>query len=257
MIGKKTVVCVIPARLKSTRFPKKMLSVLEGKPLLQWVWERASAIALFDEVVIAVDAEETAQLVRGFGGRCEMTLEDCASGSDRLAELLEKGMIDADIWVNWQGDEPFICEPMIRDLLQSCDHEESDLWTLKKRVVAPEEATNPHIAKLVCDAEGFALYFSRSQVPYYRDESDWSKKNIYKHVGLYAYTRDALRKISNLQPCEIEIAEQLEQLRFLCHRLRIRVHETEHEVFGIDLPEHLAQAEARLREEEINNRILG
>jgi 3-deoxy-manno-octulosonate cytidylyltransferase (CMP-KDO synthetase) len=243
VIGKKKVVCIIPARLKSTRFPKKMLSVLGGKPLLQWVWESASTIALFDEIVIAVDAEETAQLVRSFGGRCLMTSEACASGSDRLAELMEKGMVDADIWVNWQGDEPFICESMIVDLLQSCDREESDLWTLKKIITVPEEAMDPHIAKLVCDAQGFALYFSRSQIPYYRDSSDWNKKIIYKHVGLYAYTRDALRKISTLQPCEIEIAEQLEQLRFLYNKLRIRVHETEYEVFGIDLPEHLAKAE--------------
>lgn len=243
MIGKKKIACVIPARLRSTRFPKKMLCSLRGKPLLQWVWEAASAVSVFDEVVFAVDAEETAELVRGFGGKCLMTSENCLSGSDRLAELLDKGLLDADIWVNWQGDEPFIHKQMITDLLQSSGGEKSDLWTLKKRITSPEEATNPHIAKLVCDSEGFAMYFSRSQIPFYRDISDFSKKEFYKHVGLYAYTREALKKILTLAPCHIETAEQLEQLRFLYHGMRIRVHETEHEVFGIDLPEHLAKAE--------------
>ncbi len=246
MIGKKKIACIIPARLKSTRFPRKMLSMLGDKPLLQWVWESATTVSLFDEVAFAVDAEETAALVRSFGGKCFMTAESCSSGSDRLAELLQKGVVDADIWVNWQGDEPFIHEQMILDLLQSCDKEPSDLWTLKKRITKPEEATNPHIAKVVCDTSGFALYFSRSEIPFYRDETDFSKKEFYKHVGLYAYTREALKKIMALQPCAIEVAEQLEQLRFLYNNLRIKVHETDYEVFGIDLPEHLTRAETHI-----------
>lgn len=246
MIDQKKVACIIPARLKSTRFPKKMLCMLKDKPLLQWVWESAVSVCLFDEVAFAVDAEETAQLVRSFGGKCFMTSESCLSGSDRLAELMNKRAVDADLFVNWQGDEPFICEQMILDLLQSCDKEESDLWTLKKKITRPEEVANPHIAKVVCDFQGFALYFSRSEIPFYRDEADFSKKEFYKHVGLYAYTRKALKKIFALQPCAIEAAEQLEQLRFLYNNLRIRVHETKYEVFGIDLPEHLARAEAYL-----------
>ncbi len=248
MIDQKKVVCVIPARLKSTRFPKKMLCTLKGKPLLQWVFERASSVSLFDEVVFAIDAEETADLVRSFGAKCLMTSESCPSGTDRLAELMNSGALHADIWVNWQGDEPFICEQMIFDLLQSCGQGESDVWTLKKKITAFEEATNPHIAKVVCDAQGYALYFSRSQIPFYRDASDLTQKEFYKHVGLYAFTREALGKISNLQPCAIEHAEQLEQLRFLYHNLRIRVHETDYEVFGIDLPEHLAKAETHLEQ---------
>ena len=193
-----------------------------------------------------MDAEETADLVRSFGGKCFMTSESCPSGTDRLAELLVSGKMDADIWVNWQGDEPFISEPMIRDLLQSCDSEEGDLWTLKKKIVNQEEVISPHFAKIVCDRHGFAMYFSRSPIPFYRDISEFSKKEFYKHVGLYAFTRDALKKIVNMGPCPMEIAEQLEQLRFLHNNLRIRVHETEYEVFGIDLPEHLAKAEAHL-----------
>lgn len=252
MIAKKKIACIIPARLKSTRFPKKMLHMLKNKPLLQWVFEAASSISLFDEVAIAVDAEETAQLVQSFGGKCFMTSESCPSGSDRLAELMQKRLVEADIWVNWQGDEPFICEQMIVDLLQSCDKEDSDIWTLKKKIVHSEEAVNPHIAKVVCDVHGFALYFSRSQIPFYRDIAEFSQKEFYKHVGLYAYTREALNKISTLQPCAIEAAEQLEQLRFLYNNLKIRVHETNYEVFGIDLPEHLARAEAYVDKLHLN-----
>ncbi len=246
MIGNQTIACVIPARLKSTRFPRKMLADLGGKPLLQRVWERACSVPLFDKVVFAVDAEETMQLVQSFGAECIMTSESCPCGTDRLVELWKSGAVRADIWVNWQGDEPFIGEQMIRDLLQSCGEQDADLWTLKKRIVNPQEVTSPHFAKVVCDHRGNALYFSRSQIPYYRDPVPEEDKVFFKHVGLYAFTSEALRKISELAPCEIENAEQLEQLRFLYNNLQIRVHETEYEVFGIDLPEHLAKAEAHL-----------
>lgn len=245
-INKKKVVCVIPARLKSTRFPRKMVATLRNKPLLQWVWESACKVSFFDEVVFAIDAEETAQLIRSFGGKSIMTSENCANGTERLIELLEKGLVEADIWVNWQGDEPFIHEQMISDLLQTCDSDGSDVWTLKKKIVKIEEVNNPQIAKVVCDHQGNALYFSRSQIPNYRDITDSAQKNFYKHVGLYAFTPESLKKISKLQPCAIEVAEQLEQLRFLYHRLRVRVHETQYEVLGIDLPEHLVLAEAYL-----------
>ncbi|MBS0649944.1 MAG: 3-deoxy-manno-octulosonate cytidylyltransferase [Verrucomicrobia bacterium] len=244
MIGSKKIVCVIPARLKSTRFPKKMLSMLAGKPLLQWVWEKASAISLFDEVAFAVDAEETARLIDRFHGKHIMTSEQCPSGTDRLVELMRRNLVDADIWVNWQGDEPFINEEMIQDLLQTCETDGSDVWTLKKKIEKMEMAHSPHVAKVVCDHRGFALYFSRSMIPYYRDASPGEHKLFFKHIGMYAYTREALQKISQLKPCEIELAEQLEQLRFLYNNLKIRVHETQHEVFGIDLPEHLAAAES-------------
>lgn len=246
MIQDKTVVCVIPARLQSTRFPKKMLAHLKGKPLLQRVWESASAVSVFDKVVFAVDAEETRDLVQSFGAECFMTSVNCPSGTDRLAELWASGAVRADIWVNWQGDEPFISEQMILDLLQTCGESGADLWTLKKKIVNLNEVQSPHFAKVVCDHQGNALYFSRSQIPYYRDPLPEEDKVFYKHVGLYAFTAKALEKISLLQPCSIEQAEQLEQLRFLYNNLKIRVHETDHEVFGIDLPEHLAKAEAYL-----------
>ena len=243
MLGGKKVACVIPARLQSSRFPKKVLAHIRGKPLLQWVWEAAGKVSIFDEVVFAIDSDETAALVESFGGKYFMTSVNCPSGTDRLIELMKKGLVKADIWVNWQGDEPFISSQMIYTLLQTCDREESDVWTLKKRLQDWEDVLNPHIAKVVLDAKGYALYFSRLPIPYYRDPTKDEDKIFYKHIGLYAFTQEALQKISCLSPCYIEQAEQLEQMRFLYNNLRIRVHETKEEVIGIDLPEHLVQAE--------------
>ena len=241
------IVCIIPARLKSSRFPKKMLTHLQGKPLLQWVWERAKSTSLFHHVAFAIDAPEVAELVSSFHAPYYMTAESCASGTDRLIEVYKNQKIDADIWVNWQGDEPFITEAMIQTLLKTCKKKDSDIWTLKKRIVAPEEILSPHFAKVVCDVNDFALYFSRSVIPFHRDNANDESQPFYKHVGLYAFTREALEKIAHLTPCVIEQAEQLEQLRFLYHNLRIKVHETDQEVFGIDLPEHLAKAETFIR----------
>ena len=244
MLRSKKIACVIPARLKSSRFPGKMLASLKGKPLLQWVFEAAKSISFFDHVVFAVDSEEIAALIVSFGGKFYMTSESCPSGTDRLIELMQRKVIDADIWVNWQGDEPFITEVMIEDLLQSCHEKASDLWTLKKLIENPSEIQSSHHVKVVTDAHDFALYFSRSPIPFYRDADSGAARKYFKHVGLYAYRREALEKIAKLSPCEIELAEQLEQLRFLYNGLKVRVHETKGEAFGIDLPEHLAQAEA-------------
>lgn len=238
------VVCVIPARLKSTRFPKKMLAPLLGKPLLQWVWEAACKVDLFDEVAVAVDSQELAEAVARFGGKPLLTSETCATGTDRLIELCAKGSLKADVWVNWQGDEPFINAQMVRDLLQSCAANDADIWTLKKKIVKPEELASPHICKVVTDQEGYGLYFSRYPIPYVRDGGDYQ---FYKHVGMYAFRDTALQKFAHLKPCALEEAEQLEMLRFLFHGFKVRVHETQEEPFGIDLPEHLAKAETVLK----------
>lgn len=159
MIGLKKIVCIIPARLQSTRFPKKMLKTLYGKPLLQWVWDQANRVEVFDHVAFAVDAPETADLIRSFGGRYYMTSVTCPSGTDRLVEICNQKTLDADIWVNWQGDEPFITETMIDELLQNCHEESIDVWTLKKKITHPEEIQSSHIAKVVCDHRNCALFF--------------------------------------------------------------------------------------------------
>lgn len=245
----KRIVCVIPARLKSTRFPKKMLSILGGKPLLERVWNAAHKVSYFDEVVFAIDAEETAELLNSFGAKWHMTSVDCLTGTDRLIELMQRKVLEADIWVNWQGDEPFITEQMIADLLQSVE-DPADVWTLKKKM-SSVDAPNPHIAKVVSDEEGFALYFSRSPIPYYRDFIPEEDKVFYKHIGMYAFSKEGLAKIAKLKAAPLELKEQLEQLRFLSNGLRIRVHETQVETLGIDLPEHLAQAEIFISEKAL------
>jgi 3-deoxy-manno-octulosonate cytidylyltransferase (CMP-KDO synthetase) len=239
----KKIICVIPARLQSQRFPRKILASLQGKPLIQWVWEAAKRVPFFHDVVIAIDDVETGKVIDGFQGKHVMTSLHCLSGTERLAELVEKGFISGDIYVNWQGDEPFIQQQMIADLLQSCLDSDSDVWTLKKKVENSLDATSPHLVKVVVDARDFALYFSRAPIPHFRDKKGHRQEATYKHVGIYAYTHAAIKKIGCLPVCELEEAEQLEQLRFLFHGLKIKVHTTNSASLGIDLPEHLLEAE--------------
>lgn len=248
MIEDKKIICVIPARLDSSRFPKKILSILSGKPLLQWAWEGALRIPFFDEVIIAIDAEETALVIESFGGKWMMTSKDCSRGTERLVEIQKKGLIQGDIWVNWQADEPFLSIKLIKDLLQTCSSSESEVWTLKTKLENEDEIRDPNICKVVCDVKGQALYFSRSPIPYRRERIEGV---MYRHVGLYAYSTAALEKIGKMPSCEIEEAESLEQLRFLFHGLKMQVHETEEVSIGIDLPEHLAEAEEYLKKQKL------
>jgi 3-deoxy-manno-octulosonate cytidylyltransferase (CMP-KDO synthetase) len=247
----KKIVCIIPARLESTRFPRKILSVLCGKPLLAWIWQAAKRVALFDEVWFAIDSQETASVIQNFGGSFILTSPVCQSGTDRLVELATQNKIQADVWVNWQGDEPFVNEAMIETLLQAIDQPSQQIWTLKKCIEHSHEITSPKVAKVVCDKQGNALYFSRAPIPFFRDEQDLqvlATKHVYfKHVGLYAYTTAALHAIATLGTSILEDAEKLEQLRFLDYNLRIKVHETTHDVFGIDTPEDLRRAEQEMR----------
>lgn len=234
------ITCIIPARLNSTRLPRKVLTILHGKPLLQWVWEAATNTECFQQIIIAVDAKETADVARSFGADVLFTNPNCMSGTDRLIEIQESGNVHADIWVNWQGDEPFITRLMIEKLLQSSDSFDEEIWTLKRRIDRPAEIDSPHVVKVVCDAKGKALYFSRSKIPYFREPSE--ETIYYKHVGIYAFSDAALRKIGQVPIAPLEEAEKLEQLRYLYHGMKIRVHETDQEIFGIDTAEQLAKA---------------
>lgn len=239
----KKIACVIPARLNSSRFPRKILASLHGKPLLQWAWEAATKVPLFSSVTIAIDSEETAEVVRSFGGNYRMTSPECPNGTMRLCDLIKKYPTDGDIFVCWQGDEPFLNEEMIQELLQSADQDAADIWTLKKKITDLKLAASPHTCKVVTDHQGYALYFSRSLIPFHRD----SAPSYYeKHIGIYAYTRAALEKISTLPMSALCEHEQLEMLNFMYHGLKIRVHETVHEGFGVDVPEHLDEAHRRV-----------
>ncbi len=235
----KKIACVIPARLNSSRFPKKILAPLHGKPLIQWVWEAACQVPFFDSVTLAIDAEETEHVVRQFGGHYRMTSIDCPNGTIRLCELMKRYPLEGDIFVCWQGDEPFLKPEMIQNLLQSVDKDEADIWTLKKKLEDVSLAASPHICKVVTDHKGYAMYFSRSLIPFHRDIPPTS---FDQHIGIYAYSRKALEKISTLPMSSVCQKEELEMLNFMYHGLKIRVHETLHEGFGIDLPEHLERA---------------
>ena len=180
-----------------------------------------------------------------------MTSPACPSGTDRIIQALTRGNIQADIIVNWQGDSPLVQAQMIQDLLQSCEHDEADVWTLKKKIVDERLVNDPNCVKVVSDAHGKAFYFSRSPIPYYRDDRPFLTKTYYKHIGLYAYTRMALDRIAQFSPSRLEQAEMLEQLRFMEHRLTIRVHETQLDEIGINIPQDLADAEKYVKQNQL------
>lgn len=239
----KKIACVIPARLASSRFPRKILAPLHGKPVIQWVWEAAMKVPIFHSVTIAIDSVETEEVVRNFGAQYRMTSLECPNGTLRLCDLIKRYDVEGDIFVCWQGDEPFLHQEMIQELLQSVGQDEADIWTLKKRIEDLTAAASPHVCKVVTDHQGYALYFSRSLIPYHRDIKPTS---FDKHIGIYAYSRQALEKIATLPLSPLSEKEQLEMLNFMYHGLKIRVHETSHEGFGIDIPQHLEEAHQRV-----------
>lgn len=224
-------VCVIPARLASTRFPKKILAELQGKSLLQWTYEAAKKCP-FDEIIIAVDAKETLDLVESFGAKAILTCEKCPSGTMRLVELVERDLIQGDIFINWQADEPLITRDMIEELLVG----PGDIWTLKKKIYGKEQILDPNNVKVVADRNGYALYFSRCPIPH-------NGSSFYKHLGIYAFTREALQKIAHFPPSLLEKAEHLEQLRFLENGMKIRVNSTNGEAIGVDTKKDFQELE--------------
>lgn len=229
------VVAVIPARLASTRFPKKVLAKIGGKSMLERVYLAALKCPEFSDIYFAIDSEESAKEVERFGAKWVMTSLSCPTGTHRVIEFVEKVKIKADVFVNWQADEPLISSQMITDLLQGINLKKEAIWTLKKEA-KKEEVQNPNVVKVVTDFSGKALYFSRSQIPYDRDGVG---AKIYKHIGLYAYTLEALLKIKTLPYSPLSEIEKLEQLAFLENGLSIHVHETLHESIGIDTKEDL------------------
>ena len=238
---------IIPARFASTRFPGKPLAMLGGKTVIQRVYEQATAI--LDEAYVATDDERIYQAVEQFGGRAIMTRTDHKSGTDRIEEAAEKIGTQADVIINIQGDEPFIQQSQIETLMHLFDDPTTQIGTLGKRFETIEAAQNPNSPKIVTDKRGFALYFSRSIIPYIRgkEQGEWLQHFPFlKHLGLYAYRREVLREVTLLPQSPLEIAESLEQLRWLENGYRIRVGLTDVETVGIDTPEDLQRAEAFL-----------
>ena len=240
---------IIPARYASTRFPGKPLAVLGGKTVIQRVYEQASSV--LEEAYVATDDERIFNAVESFGGRAVMTRADHKSGTDRIEEAAEKIGTDADVIINIQGDEPFIQKSQIETLMQLFEHTETQIGTLGKRFETIDAALNPNSPKIVTDLQGFALYFSRSIIPFVRgqEQAVWLEKYPFlKHLGLYAYRREVLREVTKLPQSPLEMAESLEQLRWLENGYRIRVGLTDVETVGIDTPEDLQRAEEFLKE---------
>ena len=237
-------VAVIPARYASTRFPGKPLAVLGGRTVIQRVYEQVSSV--LDKVYVATDDERIREAVVGFGGRAVMTRSDHKSGTDRIQEAVEKIATDADIIINVQGDEPFIQPSQIETLMHLFDAPETQIGTLGKRFESMDAVENPNSPKIVTDARGFALYFSRSVIPFVRgkEREEWLSNYPYlKHLGIYAYRREVLAAVTKLPQSPLEKAESLEQLRWLENGYRIRVGLTDVETVGIDTPDDLARAE--------------
>ena len=241
-------IAIIPARYASTRFPGKPLAMLGGKTVIQRVYEQASAI--LDEAYVATDDKRIYHAVEAFGGKAIMTRTDHKSGTDRIEEAAEKIGTDADVIINIQGDEPFVQRSQIKTLMQLFENTGTQIGTLGKRFESIEATLNPNSPKIVTDLQGFALYFSRSVIPFVRgqEQTVWLEKYPFlKHLGLYAYRREVLREVTQLPQSPLEKAESLEQLRWLENGYRIRVGLTDVETVGIDTPEDLQRAEEFLK----------
>ena len=237
---------IIPARYASTRFPAKVLAMLNGKTVIQRVYEQVKDC--FDDLYVATDDNRIAEVVISFGGKAIMTSEDCKNGTERCFDACCKLNIDCDVVVNVQGDEPFIQRKQIESLMSCFADERTDIATLVKpfeQADGWERLSNPNSPKVVLDGDNFAMYFSRSVVPYLRgvEQSEWLDNHVfYKHLGVYAYRLNVLKEITSLQQTPLEKVESLEQLRWLEHGYKIKVGVTNIETIGIDTPEDLERA---------------
>ncbi|MGH9586767.1 MAG: 3-deoxy-manno-octulosonate cytidylyltransferase [Acidobacteriaceae bacterium] len=236
------VVAVIPARLASTRLPRKVLREIAGEPMLVWIYRAAQSCKLLDQVLIATDSDEVMSFARQRGLDAALTPADCASGTDRVYAVAQS--IPADIYVNIQGDEPMLRSEHIAALLEPFARPEVEVATLATPC-ADDQIDNPNAVKVVTAANGRALYFSRATIPYDRDRQ--GSIAYRKHLGLYAYRRAALQQFPKLPPSALEAAEKLEQLRFLENGIDIYVTETPHDTIGVDTEEDLRRVEEILR----------
>jgi 3-deoxy-manno-octulosonate cytidylyltransferase (CMP-KDO synthetase) len=237
------IVGIIPARFASTRLMGKPLADIGGKPMIQHTYESVLKSKLINEVVIAVDDEKVAQTAKGFGARVILTPKNILTGSDRVA-YAAKELTQSKIIVNIQGDEPFISATMIDQAIEPLLFDKTiNVSTLAKKIDSVQELKSPSVVKVVFDYQNFALYFSRSPIPYVRDARTNTEKiqiaEIYKHIGLYVYRKEWLFRYSQLKPTDLEQIEKLEQLRMLENGFRIKIVVTEFESISVDTPEDL------------------
>ena len=244
-------IAIIPARYASTRFPGKPLALLGGKPVIQRVYERVTSV--IPNAVVATDDQRIFAAVESFGGKVVMTSENHKSGTDRCWEAYQKQGEEYDVVINVQGDEPFIAESQLRAIMACFEDEATDIATLVKPFVEEDGLAalkNPKSPKVVLDNASRAIYFSRSVIPYLRGvaEEEWlAKHTFYKHIGMYAFRRKALSEVTSLPQSTLELAESLEQLRWLENGYKLGVGITNVETVGIDTPEDLERAEEFLK----------
>lgn len=244
------VIGVIPARYSSTRFEGKVLAKILGKPMIQYVWERAKQAKCLDDIIIACDNESVARVAQEFGAKVVITSKDHTCGTDRISEVINP--LDVKIVVNIQGDEPLIHPTMIDSVARALLEDKSlNMATLMKRIDDAQSVSDPNVVKVVVDRNNFALYFSRSAIPYFANNSEIKDPVYFKHIGLYAYTKDFIFTYRNLPVSILEQIEKLEQLRVLDGGFRIKVIETKYDTVGVDTQSDLEKVEAYLREEKI------
>jgi 3-deoxy-manno-octulosonate cytidylyltransferase (CMP-KDO synthetase) len=241
------ITAIIPARMGSTRLPGKPLLDLCGKPIIQWVYERAQSTGVFEGVLVATPDEDIIAAVQAFGGQAILTSIEHRSGSDRLAEVCRK-METGDIIVNVQGDEPLVDPKAVAQLAKALEKDESiRMGSLMRPLDDSDDADDPNLVKVVVDKNGFALYFSRSRIPYVRDAG--TSVQVYGHIGVYAYRRDFLLEFTSTAPTMLEKAESLEQLRAVENGHRIKMIETTARPVGVDTPEDLERVRALVSDE--------
>ncbi|HCN53681.1 MAG: 3-deoxy-manno-octulosonate cytidylyltransferase [Prevotella sp.] len=245
---------IIPARYASSRFPGKPLAILGGKPVIQRVYEQVSSV--LDTVYVATDDQRIFDCVLAFGGKVVMTSPHHQSGTDRIEEAIQKIGGRYDVVINIQGDEPFVQPSQIRTVCDCFEDPGTQIATLGKPFTSMEAVENPNSPKIVVDNKGFALYFSRSMIPYVRgvEKAEWlTHYPFLKHLGIYAYRTQVLAEITNLPQSSLELAESLEQLRWLQNGYRIKVGITNEETVGIDTPADLERAEIFLKDSMAGN----
>jgi len=238
-------IAVIPARYAATRFPGKLMQQLGDKTVIRMTYENVVATKLFDDVFVVTDSELIYNEIISNNGKAIMSVKEHETGSDRIAEAV--AAIECDIVLNVQGDEPFVNEKALADILSSFEGEQGkmvDVATLKESITDEEDIDNPNFVKVVTDINDFALYFSRSPIPFPRETN--FKAAYFRHIGIYAFRKQALLQFSTLTMLQNERAEKLEQLRYLEYGMRIKVIETESIGVGIDTPEDLERAKKYL-----------
>lgn len=246
------IIAVIPARYNSTRFPGKLMENLGGKTVISTTYENVVQTGLFDDAFVATDSEIILDEITKNGGNAVMTGEH-ETGSDRIAEAVQH--IDCEIVINVQGDEPFLKKEPLKQLIQvfeNDDKKEISLASLKIKLKEKGDIENPNNVKVITDLNGFAMYFSRSVIPYERDTSTPLSVTTlyYKHIGVYAFRKEALLKFSSLEMTPLEIAEKIECIRYLENGMKIKMIETDFAGVGIDTPEDLEKAKAIINDEK-------